>query len=93
MDRAQLPRPNTFAGLSLILDRIAERRDESDWIAEQARSTAARYLLLDAAGEAFLRRDDEALRWLTAMSASNGWRTCPPPCSASPISDRTSCWY
>ncbi len=64
MDRAQLPRPNTFAGLSLILDRIAERRDESGWIAEQGRSTAARYLLLDAAGEAFLRRDDEALRWL-----------------------------
>ncbi|MFC5527530.1 NAD(+) diphosphatase [Rhodanobacter ginsengisoli] len=64
MDRAQLPRPNTFAGLSLILDRIAERRDESGWIAEQGRSTAARYLLLDAAGEAFLRRDDELLRWL-----------------------------
>jgi len=64
MDRAKLPRPNTFAGLSLILDRIAERRDESTWIAEQANSTQARYLLLDAAGEAFMRRDREALRWL-----------------------------
>jgi NAD+ diphosphatase len=64
MDRAQLPRPNTFAGLSLILDRVAERRDETGWIAEQGRSTAARYLLLDAAGEAFLRRNDELLRWL-----------------------------
>jgi NAD+ diphosphatase len=64
MDRAKLPRPNTFAGLSLILDRIAERRDESAWIAEQANSTQARYLLLDAAGEAFMRRDREALRWL-----------------------------
>jgi NAD+ diphosphatase len=64
MDRAKLPRPNTFAGLSLILDRIAERRDESAWIAEQARSTEARYLLLDAAGEAFMHRDREALRWL-----------------------------
>lgn len=66
MDRAQLPRLNTFAGLSLILDRIAERRDETGWIAEQGRSTAARYLLLDAAGEAFLRRDDELLRWLSS---------------------------
>lgn len=64
MDRAKLPPPNTFAGLSLILDRIAERRDESAWIAEQARSTEARYLLLDAAGEAFMHRDREALRWL-----------------------------
>jgi len=66
MDRAKLPRPNTFAGLSLILDRVAERRDESAWINEQARSTAARYLLLDAAGEAFMRQDREALRWLDA---------------------------
>lgn len=64
MDRARQPRPNTFAGLSLVLDRIAERRDESQWIAEQARSVDARYLLLDAAGEAFLQRDAEALRWL-----------------------------
>jgi NAD+ diphosphatase len=64
MDRAKLPPPNTFAGLSLILDRIAERRDESAWIAEQARSTEARYLLLDAAGDAFMHRDREALRWL-----------------------------
>ncbi len=64
MDRSKLPRPNTFAGLSLILDRIAERRDESAWIAEQANSTEARYLLLDAAGEAFMRCDREALRWL-----------------------------
>lgn len=66
MDRAQRPQPNTFAGLSLILDRIAERRDETDWIAEQGRSSAARYLLLDAAGEAFLRCDGEALRWLSS---------------------------
>ncbi len=64
MDRATLPRLNTFAGLSLTLDRIAERRDESDWIIEQARSSDARYLLLDAAGEAFMRRDREVLRWL-----------------------------
>jgi NAD+ diphosphatase len=64
MDRAKLPLPNTFAGLSLVLDRVAERRDDSAWIAEQARSAEARYLLLDAAGEAFLQCDHEALRWL-----------------------------
>jgi NAD+ diphosphatase len=64
MDRAKLPRLNTFAGLSLSLDRIAERRDESAWIIEQAASTDARYLLLDAAGEVFMRRDGQALRWL-----------------------------
>jgi len=34
------------------------------WIVEQARSPEARYLLLDATGEAFLRRDGDALRWL-----------------------------
>jgi NAD+ diphosphatase len=62
MDRTSPP--NTFAGLSLVLDRVAESRDESIWITEQARSPAARYLLLDAAGEAFLCRDSEALRWL-----------------------------
>ncbi len=66
MDRAQLPRPNIFAGLSLILDRSAERRDEAVWIAEQAGSDAARYLLLDAAGQAYLQRDRDALRWLDA---------------------------
>ena len=64
MDRAKLPPANTFAGLSLVLDRVAERRDDSAWIAEQARSAQARYLLLDAAGEAFLQSDHEALRWL-----------------------------
>lgn len=64
MDRARQPRPNTFAGLSLVLDRLAERRDEAQWIAEQARSLDARYLLLDAAGEAFLQCDAELLRWL-----------------------------
>ncbi|WP_426687345.1 NAD(+) diphosphatase [Rhodanobacter ginsengiterrae] len=64
MDRAWLPPTNTFAGLSLVLDRVAESRDESVWIVEQARSGAARYLLLDGAGEAFLRRDSDQLRWL-----------------------------
>jgi NAD+ diphosphatase len=66
MDQARLPRPNTFAGLSLVLDRVAEHRDEAAWIATQARSDAARYLLLDGGGEAFLHRDGDALRWLDA---------------------------
>ncbi|HEY9132948.1 MAG TPA: NAD(+) diphosphatase [Dyella sp.] len=61
-----LPRTNTFAGLSLILDRLAERRDELDWIAEQGASADARYLLLDALGETYLLPDRDALRWLNA---------------------------
>ncbi|HEY0197434.1 MAG TPA: NAD(+) diphosphatase [Rhodanobacter sp.] len=64
MDQAKLPTPNTFAGLSLILDRSAEHRDESEWIDERARSIDARYLLIDAAGEAFLHNDRAAFRWL-----------------------------
>lgn len=58
------PSLNTFAGLSLILDRVAERRDELEWVSAQAGASEARYLLLDGAGEAFLQWDREALRWL-----------------------------
>ena len=57
---------NTFAGLSLILDRVSEQRDAIDWVAAKAGSPHARYLLLDAAGDAFLHREEEALRWLDA---------------------------
>ncbi len=64
MDRAKLPRPNTFAGLSLMLDRHAERREQSTWVEAQARAPAARYLVLDAKGEAYVRRDHTTLRWL-----------------------------
>jgi NAD+ diphosphatase len=66
MDLASLPRPNTFAGLSLVLNRVSERRDDSAWIAAQGRLANARYLLLDTAGAAFLQRDQVALRWLDA---------------------------
>jgi NAD+ diphosphatase len=66
MDRAKLPTLNTFAGLSLILDRSAEHRDELNWLDERARSVDARYLLIDATGEAFLHNDGAALRWLSA---------------------------
>lgn len=66
MDSASLPRPNTFSGLSLILDRVAERREDLAWVAEQAASPFARYLLLDGLGEAYLRNDGDALRWLDA---------------------------
>ncbi|WP_049620799.1 NAD(+) diphosphatase [Frateuria defendens] len=59
-------RPNTFAGLSLVLDRVAERRDELDWVEAQALSDEARYLLLDPAGETWLLAEREALRWLDA---------------------------
>jgi len=64
MDRITLPRHNTFAGLSLILDRVAERRDESVWISELAASDNARYLLIDPLGQTYLLADSDALRWL-----------------------------
>ncbi len=66
MERTTLPRPNIFAGLSLILDRVAERRDESMWVNEQAASERARYLLLDPLGQTYLQPDHDALRWLDA---------------------------
>ncbi|OOG58545.1 NADH pyrophosphatase [Rhodanobacter sp. B05] len=77
MDQARLPRPNTFAGLSLVLDRVAEHRDEAAWIATQARSDAARYLLLDGGGEAFLHRDGDALRWLDAGERERWFADAP----------------
>lgn len=55
---------NTFAGLSLVLDRVSERRDHADWIATQAASAQARYLVLDPSGDSYLHRDADALRWL-----------------------------
>ena len=42
MDSKTLPRPNTFSGLSLILDRVAERRENLAWVAEQAASRIRR---------------------------------------------------
>ena len=57
---------NTFAGLSLTLDRMAERRDDAEWLAAQAAAPDVRYLLLDDSGSAFLEREHEALRWLDA---------------------------
>ena len=64
MDSKTLPRPNTFSGLSLILDRVAERRENLAWVAEQAASPLARFILLDGLGETYLRDGAEALRWL-----------------------------
>ena len=64
MDRDIPPHQNTFAGLSLVLNRAAEWRDDGEWIAAQASAPDVRYVLLDAAGEAFMHRDREALRWL-----------------------------
>jgi NAD+ diphosphatase len=56
---------NIFAGLSLVLDRMSERRDEDAWIAEQACCGQARYLLLDPSGDSYLLPEAEALRWLS----------------------------
>jgi NAD+ diphosphatase len=58
---------NTFAGLSLILDRVSEQRDADDWVSAKTRAVDARYLLLDPNGDAFLHRDQESLRWLNAQ--------------------------
>ncbi|MEO8779926.1 MAG: NAD(+) diphosphatase [Rhodanobacter sp.] len=77
MDPAALARPNTFAGLSRVLDRNAEHRDDGAWIAAQARASNARYLLLDTTGEAFLRRDGDALRWLDAQERAQWFADAP----------------
>jgi NAD+ diphosphatase len=55
---------NTFAGLSRHLDRMAERRDDAHWLAQQAHAPETRYLLLDGTGQAFLHADRDALIWL-----------------------------
>ena len=57
---------NIFSGLSLAIDRMAERRDEADWIAARASSEQARFLVLDAEQQAFALPDGDALRWLDA---------------------------
>ncbi len=79
MDQARSPRPNTFAGLSLVLDRKAERRDQAAWIVTQAHADNARYLLLDATGEAFLHQGSDALRWLDAGECDR-WLPGAPTC-------------
>ena len=58
------PVTNIFAGLSLVLDRMAERRDQEAWLAEQCSCAQARYLVLDPSGESYLLREAEHLRWL-----------------------------
>lgn len=64
MDPLPPARTNCFAGLSRTLDRSAEHRGDATWIAARAHSAQARYLLLDANGDAFLQRDHAALRTL-----------------------------
>lgn len=56
--------PNTFAGLSLILDRVAERRGQREWLDRLARDGQARYLPLEADGGSYLQHGSDALRWL-----------------------------
>jgi NAD+ diphosphatase len=63
---------NIFAGLSLVLDRMSERRDEEAWLAEQAGCREARYLLLNATGESYLLQEAEGLRWLSGAER-NAW--------------------
>ena len=72
-------RTNCFAGLSRVLDRNAEHRGDAVWIATQAHLPAARYLLLDANGDAYVQRqpmrlrtldDAERQRWLDDITPS-----------------------
>lgn len=60
------PRTNTFAGLSLVLDRVAERREDTIWVNDLAASAGARFILIDPLGETYLRLDGNALRWLSS---------------------------
>ena len=55
---------NIFAGLSLVLDRMSERRDDDAWLAAQAANAAARYLVLEPSGDSYLLPDRDRLRWL-----------------------------
>jgi NAD+ diphosphatase len=55
---------NTFAGLSLLLDRMSERRDEDAWVAGQGAEKASRYLLIDPSGDTWQQVEAERLRWL-----------------------------
>lgn len=59
-----MQRQNTFSGLSLRLDRAAERRDERDWVDARASAPEARFLVLDGDDLAYIQRDAESLRWL-----------------------------
>ncbi len=59
-----VPVANAFAGLSLTLDRKAERRNDSTWVAAQAAAASTRFLLLDAEQRAYVLAGEDALRWL-----------------------------
>lgn len=55
---------NAFAGLSLTLDRKAERRNDTAWVAALAAAVGTRFILLDGDRRAFVRAGGDALRWL-----------------------------
>jgi NAD+ diphosphatase len=57
---------NTFSGLSLVLDRAAERRDEAEWVLARATGEQARFLLLDEEQLVYASTDGDSLRWLSA---------------------------
>ncbi|HEX5304895.1 MAG TPA: NAD(+) diphosphatase [Dyella sp.] len=62
---------NTFSGLSLRLDRAAERRDQRDWVDARAGDSGARFLLLDGEDLAYVQRDTDAVRWLDASERAH----------------------
>lgn len=56
---------NTFA--SLRFDRVAEWREQADWLQAQEHASGARYLLLDQHGKVFVDAGADKLQWLTAQ--------------------------
>lgn len=57
-------RENVFAGIDI--DRVAERRDDRLWVEETERAADTRFLVLDAEGQAFVRKDADRPCWMTS---------------------------
>lgn len=74
-----MPAPvgNAFAGLSLVLDRKSERRNDGAWVAAQAAAATTRFLLLDAEQRAFVRAGEDVLRWLDGAERARLCRNAP----------------
>jgi NAD+ diphosphatase len=81
---------NLFGGLSLELDRHAERRDDVAWLEAQQRHPQARYLLLDMHGAAYLEQRQDRLCWLS-LAELQRW-LADVPCSLLGV-DNAGCPY
>ncbi len=59
-----------------MLDRCADRRGDSDWIAAQARHTGARHLVLQPDGKAMVDAGRATLVWLDASARHDELGNC-----------------